>query len=122
MAMPVKPGGAGFGAAGSSHMWNGLLAVTATIGAMLIATAAPATADSYCGQSSRGTYVYAGTSATSCAFALNTAEAYAAYGNGSHPFTVSSPVTGQAYTMTCTVAGSICQGGNGAVVYLRAAP
>ena len=56
---------------------------------------------------------------TSCEFAMNTAEVYWNYGDGSHPFSVYSPVTGQTYTMTCTNAGSVCQGGNNAVVYLR---
>ncbi|OBI83250.1 hypothetical protein [Mycobacterium asiaticum] len=78
-----------------------------------------AVADTYCGKSSRGASVYAGNSDTSCQFALSTAEAYHAYGNGSEPFEVKSPVTGQTYTMTCTAAGSVCQGGNNAVVYLR---
>jgi hypothetical protein len=76
-------------------------------------------ADTFCGQSSRGASVYAGNSGTSCQFAMNTAEAYHIYGNGSEPFGVYSPVTGQTYTMTCTSAGSVCQGGNGALVYLE---
>lgn len=49
---------------------------------------------------------------------MNTAEAYHAYGKGSEPFSVHGPVTGQTYTMTCTAAGSVCQGGNNALVYL----
>jgi hypothetical protein len=81
--------------------------------------APPAVADTYCGKSSRGASVYAGNSETSCEFAMSTAEAYHAYGNGSHPFSVRSPVTGQTYSMTCTAAGSVCQGGNNALVYLR---
>lgn len=89
-----------------------------TVGAAL--TAAPAAfADTYCGQASSGAKVYAGNSDTSCQFAISTAEAYWNYGTGSNPFTVHSPVTGQDYTMTCTNAGSVCQGGNNAVVYLR---
>ena len=100
---------------GSKGVIACLLAMT---GAGLLATAAPAVADTYCGQSSRGASVYAGNSATSCGFALNTAEAYHSYGNGSQPFSVSSPATGLTYTMTCTSAGSVCQGGNNAVVYL----
>jgi hypothetical protein len=60
-----------------------------------------------------------GNSDTSCEFAISTAEAYWNYGKGSQPFSVYSPVTGQTYTMTCTNAGSVCQGGNNAVVYLR---
>ncbi len=84
-----------------------------------LATASPAAADTYCGQSSRGSSVYAGTPETSCGFALNVAEAYASYGSGSRPFSVPSPVTGMTYTMVCTQAGSVCQGGNNAVVYLR---
>jgi len=83
-------------------------------------TAAPAAvADTYCGKASSGASVYAGNSDTSCGFAINTAEAYWTYGNGSDPFSVYSPATGLSYTMTCTVAGSVCQGGNNALVYLR---
>ena len=89
------------------------------IAAALTATAAPAAAETYCGTSSRGAAVYAGNAETSCGFALNTAEAYHAYGKGTQPFNVDSPVTGQTYTMTCTAAGSVCRGGSGAVVYLR---
>lgn len=84
-----------------------------------VAAAPVAQADTFCGKSSRGASVYAGNPETSCQFALNTAEAYHAYGNGSDPFSVYSPVTGLSYTMTCTVAGSVCQGGNGALVYLQ---
>ena len=87
--------------------------------AATITTAPGAFADTYCGQASSGARVYAGNSDTSCEFAISTAEAYWNYGNGSHPFSVHSPVTGQDYTMTCTNAGSVCQGGNNAVVYLR---
>lgn len=76
-------------------------------------------ADTYCGQVPSGASVYAGNSDTSCEFAMSTAEAYGNYGKGSWPFNVHSPVTGQDYTMTCTNAGSVCQGGNNAVVYLR---
>jgi hypothetical protein len=84
-----------------------------------LASAPFASAETYCGQSMRGAAVYAGTPETSCGFALNTAAAYAAYGSGSQPFSVSSPVTGLTYTMVCTQAGSVCQGGNNAVVYFR---
>lgn len=100
-----------------------LLAVSSTLFATAIGTtviAAPlAFADAYCGQASSGASVYAGNSDTSCDFAMSTAEAYWNYGKGSQPFSVHSPVTGQDYTMTCTNAGSVCQGGNNAVVYLR---
>ena len=100
-----------------------VLEVSAVSFAMAVGTtvtAAPAAfADTYCGQASSGASVYAGNSDTSCEFAISTAEAYWNYGNGSHPFSVYSPVTGQAYTMTCTNAGSVCQGGNNAVVYFR---
>ncbi len=94
-------------------------AVSVGTAAALLITASPAEADTYCGQSSRGAAVYAGTAETSCGFAFNTAEAYAAYGNGSQPFSVASPATGLTYTMVCTQAGSMCQGGNNAVVYLK---
>ena len=87
---------------------------------MTVTVAPPAFADTYCGQASSGARVYAGNLDTSCEFAMSTAEAYASYRTGSHPFSVNSPVTGQTYTMTCTNAGSVCQGGNNAVVYLRA--
>lgn len=99
-----------------------LFAATAalTITLAVTVTAPPsAVADTYCGKSSRGASVYAGNSETSCQFALSTAEAYHAYGKGSEPFDVKSPVTGQTYSMTCTAAGSVCQGGNNALVYLR---
>lgn len=76
-------------------------------------------ADTYCGQASSGARVFAGNSDTSCEFALSTAEAYASYGKGSWPFSVHSPVTGHGVRMTCTQAGSVCQGGNNAVVCLR---
>jgi hypothetical protein len=95
-------------------------AVSCAVAGGITVTAPPAAmADTYCGKSSRGTSVYAGNSDTSCEFAMNTAEAYHAYGNGSQPFSVRSPVTGQTYSMTCTAAGSVCQGGNNALVYLR---
>jgi hypothetical protein len=95
-------------------------AVSFAVAVGITVIAAPAAvADTYCGKSSRGTSVYAGNSDTSCGFAMNTAEAYHAYGNGSHPFDVYSPATGQTYSMTCTNAGSVCQGGNNALVYLR---
>jgi hypothetical protein len=98
----------------------GVSAVSFAVAVGIAVTAAPAAvADTYCGKSSRGASVYAGNSDTSCEFAMNTAEAYHAYGNGSQPFSVHSPVTEQDYTMTCTNAGSVCQGGNNAVVYLR---
>ena len=100
-----------------------VLEVSAVSFVMAVGTtviAAPAAfADTYCGKSSRGASVYVGNSDTSCEFAMNTAEAYHTYGNGSDPFSVYSPVTGQTYRMTCTNAGSVCQGGNNAVVYLR---
>lgn len=94
------------------------MSVSLTAG-ITVAVAPVAMADTFCGKSSRGASVYAGNSETSCEFALNTAEAYHAYGNGSNPFSVQSPVTGLTYSMTCTVAGSVCQGGNNALVYLR---
>jgi hypothetical protein len=94
--------------------------VSIAVGAGVAGTCAGvAAADTLCGKSSRGASVYAGNSDTSCEFAMKTAEAYHAYGNGSQPFSVYSPVTGQTYSMTCTVAGSVCQGGNNALVYLR---
>ena len=93
--------------------------VVSTLAVGLAVIAAPtAVADAFCGKFSRGASVYAGNSGTSCQFAMNTAEAYLAYGNGSEPFDVYSPVTGLTYTMTCTDAGSVCQGGNEALVYL----
>ncbi len=99
------------------------LAVVAISSFAAVATAtlvAPtAAADTFCGTSSRGASVYVGNSHTSCGFALNVAEAYHSYGKGTQPFSVTSPVTGDTYTMTCTSAGSVCRGGNDAVVYLR---
>jgi hypothetical protein len=94
------------------------LSFAMAVGTTVIAAPA-AHADTYCGRASSGASVYAGNSNTSCEFALSTAEAYWNYGNGSNPFSVYSPLTGQSYIMTCTSAGSVCQGGNDAVVYLR---
>ena len=94
------------------------MAFAAAVG-ITAGTAPPAVADTYCCKSSRGASVYAGNSETSCEFARSTAEAYHAYGNGLLPFSVHSPVTGLTYTMTCTAAGLVCQGGNNALVYLR---
>lgn len=88
------------------------------VGTMVIVAPA-ALADTYCGQASSGARVYAGNSDTSCEFAISTAEAYWNHGKGSQPFSVHSPITGQNYMMTCTDAGSVCEGGNNAVVYLR---
>lgn len=87
--------------------------------ATCLTTAPLASADTYCGMASSGAAVYAGNAHTSCAFALSTAEAYWSYGKGAQPFTVYSPVTERDYTMECTSAGSVCQGGEDAVVYLR---
>lgn len=98
----------------------GVSAVSIAVAAGIAVTGAPtASADIYCGKSSGGASVYSGNAGTSCEFAMKTAEAYHAYGVGSTPFDVFSPVTGQTYSMTCTVAGSVCQGGNNALVYLR---
>jgi len=94
-------------------------AVSCAMAAGTVTVPPAALADTYCGQASSGASVYAGNSDTSCEFAISTAEAYWNYGNGSHPFSVHSPVTGQDFTMTCTNAGSVCQGGNNAVVDLR---
>ena len=57
-----------------------------------LASAPFASAEIYCGQSMRGAAVYAGTPETSCGFALNTAAAYAAYGNGWQPSAYVCPV------------------------------
>jgi hypothetical protein len=94
-------------------------ASSAIMVAMTIAAAPAAFADNYCGQASSGAKVFAGNSDTSCEFAMSTAEAYRNHGVGSQPFSVYSPVTGQTYTMTCIHAGSVCQGGNNALVYFR---
>lgn len=96
----------------------GVFAVSLSVATGVTATPA-AVADTYCGKSSRGATVYAGNPDTSCEFAVNTAETYHAHGVGSNPFDVYSPVTGMTYSMTCTAAGSVCQGGNNALVYLR---
>jgi len=57
---------------------------------------------------------------TSCAFALNVAQAYFDAGGGSPTVSVYSPVTTQNYTMNCTAgAPTVCRGGNNAVVYIR---
>jgi hypothetical protein len=82
-------------------------------------TVPTAVAESFCGTSSRGASVYAGNDHTSCGFALAVAEAYHSRGNGSDPFRVKSPKTSDTYTMVCENAGTVCRGGNDAVVYLR---
>jgi hypothetical protein len=91
----------------------------ATAAGTTVTVAPAASADTYCGQASSGERVFAGNSDTSCDFAMSTAEAYRNHGVGSQPFSVFSPVTGQTYTMTCIHAGSLCQGGNNALVYFR---
>ncbi|TWS18582.1 hypothetical protein FK529_14805 [Tsukamurella asaccharolytica] len=102
-------------------MTRKLVAATAVfaLGAALAPTAAANAAPSYCGTSTRGAAVYSGNANTSCAFAINTANTYHVNGSGSRPFKVYSRVTNTTYIMTCTNAGSVCTGGNGAVVYLR---
>lgn len=102
----------------SKHL-AGVTAALGMIAGLALVSAPVASADTFCGTSSRGASVYAGNANTSCQFALNTAEAYHAYGTGSDPFDVYSPATGLTYSMVCTVAGSVCQGGNDALVYLR---
>ena len=67
--------------------------------------------------------VYRGNDQTSCQFSENVARAYAAL---TQPVTeattlegVSSPVTGQTYTLTCDHSTPVrCTGGNNAVIYL----
>ncbi|BDD80291.1 hypothetical protein TPB0596_00540 [Tsukamurella pulmonis] len=86
---------------------------------VLVPLASANAAPSYCGTSTRGASVYSGNASTSCAFAMNTANTYHVNGSGSRPFKVYSRVTNTTYTMTCTNAGSVCSGGNGALVYLR---
>jgi hypothetical protein len=55
---------------------------------------------------------------TSCAFAANVRDAYAASGGGDTSVTAFSPATGRTYTMFCTTgAPNICTGGNNASVY-----
>ena len=57
---------------------------------------------------------------TSCAFALNVAQAYFDAGGGSPTVSVYSPVTRQNYSMNCTAgAPTVCRGGNNATVYIR---
>lgn len=57
---------------------------------------------------------------TSCAFALNVAQAYFDAGGGSPTVSVYSPVTQKTYTMTCTAgAPTVCRGGNNASVFIR---
>ncbi len=72
------------------------------------------------GQSSCGGGLSVGPN-TSCPFAQNVENAYQANG-GPGTFPVSSPVTGQTYTLTCNLNGSqvACTGGNNASVYFQA--
>ena len=83
------------------------------------ATAAPAPAAPKATTTSCGNNVSAGGS-TSCSFALNVADAWRYYGNGTSNVTAYSPVTQEEITMHC-VAGVpvVCQGGRAAVVYIR---
>lgn len=83
-----------------------------------VATAPAASAEGYCGLSTRGAEVYSGNSVTSCGFALNTVNTYHGV-SGSQPFNVFSPVTGQTYTMRCYGARGVCEGGNNALVYFQ---
>ena len=57
---------------------------------------------------------------TSCAFASNVRAAYESNGPGT--YSVSSPVTGKSYSMTCRRdSGQVtCEGGNDASVYFSA--
>ncbi|WP_434086160.1 protein kinase domain-containing protein [Nocardia sputorum] len=84
-----------------------------------------------CGQghASSGTFTQSatGTAVTSCAFAEEVRQAYAALGSAQNatrdaPRTVvaTSPVTGRAYTMNCQPDGPLvtCSGGENAVVYV----
>ena len=77
-----------------------------------------------CGGSGTGSWsqAAAGSSQTSCPFALAVQRAFLASSpTPNQPRTVSaaSPVTGKAYPMTCTGDQPVtCAGGNGAVVYL----
>ncbi|MFF2086174.1 protein kinase [Nocardia sp. NPDC058176] len=65
-----------------------------------------------------------GTTVTSCGFAEAVREAYVAGGTsgrtGPQSVVATSPVTGRAYTMTCTPDGKLvtCTGGDNAVVYV----
>ncbi|OJU96078.1 MAG: hypothetical protein BGO23_00670 [Solirubrobacterales bacterium 67-14] len=56
---------------------------------------------------------------TSCAFAINVAEAWKESG-GTGDITVHSPTTGEDYTMSCApdAEGTVCTGGDNASVYL----
>lgn len=80
---------------------------------------------SFCGDSG-GFGVYAGTYVTSCPFALNVGSAMSANAKSDKKENVvaASPVTGQSYSMECTVRGSAgnfsCTGGDNALVYLVA--
>ncbi|MEO3937330.1 hypothetical protein V3N99_11295 [Dermatophilaceae bacterium Soc4.6] len=105
---------------------------TATTSAKPTATSSPTTtayppvslAGSPCGASGTGAWsrTAAGTSQTSCPFALAVQRAFVAGSpRPGQPRTVSatSPVTGKAYPMACTGDQPVtCTGGNGAVVYL----
>ncbi|WP_253861719.1 hypothetical protein [Mycobacterium asiaticum] len=69
------------------------------------------------------THSAAGSTDTSCPFAEQVRVAYGAGGPASvtpRQVEAVSPVTGQHYTMTCAANGSlvVCNGGNGAVVYV----
>nr|WP_236566577.1 serine/threonine-protein kinase [Nocardia sp. CY41] len=81
------------------------------------------------GQASSGTFTQSatGTAVTSCAFAEEVRQAYAALGSAQNatrdaPRTVvaTSPVTGRSYTMNCRPDGPLvtCIGGENAVVYV----
>ncbi|WP_435825023.1 protein kinase domain-containing protein [Nocardia niwae] len=81
------------------------------------------------GQASSGTFTQSatGTAVTSCAFAEEVRQAYAALGSAQNAtrdapraLVATSPVTGRTYTMNCQADGPLvtCSGGENAVVYV----
>ncbi|AKK03722.1 hypothetical protein [Corynebacterium epidermidicanis] len=77
-----------------------------------------------CGKSGENA-VFTATSATSCGFANAVATAVRAKGNAGQQFSIdaASPVTGQQYSLNCSVNGNetVCEGGNNAKVVVRPA-
>ena len=84
--------------------------------AVVITSAAPASADDYVGYDYCGNGVFA--QSASCPFAINVREKYFPVPGDSVEIAVYNPVTKKTYTMGCLRAGDevTCRGGNKAVV------
>ncbi|WP_197048119.1 hypothetical protein [Mycobacterium paragordonae] len=125
----IAPTDAGFrsqGCAPWTLMTDGASTTTTTTTTTTTSVALPAGAQacpSTSGPSGGFAHSAVGSADTSCPFAEQVRVAYGAGGPASvtpRQVEADSPVTGQRYTMTCAANGSmvVCNGGNGAVVYV----